>query len=138
MIQLLYLTCVFLVVRPFFSTKVMVICQGQSQVSRSCLKFNFLPHLFRLLTTLKKMLFENIVGKGENAGNQQCFLPFPKQISIFSFSFHISPANAFNFDLFIILTFGKELKSGCFGGITIGECNTILLVSAYTLYRYFG
>ena len=33
--------------------------------------------------------FENIVGKGENAGNQdflvfpQCFLPFPKQIKIF-------------------------------------------------------
>ena len=34
----------------------------------------------------KKMAFENIVGKGENAGNQhfllfrQCFLPFAKQI----------------------------------------------------------
>ena len=33
--------------------------------------------------------FENIVGKGENAGNHhfllfpQCFLPFSKQISIF-------------------------------------------------------
>ena len=33
--------------------------------------------------------FENIVGKGENAGHQhfllfpQCFLPFPKEISIF-------------------------------------------------------
>ena len=43
----------------------------------------------RLLTTLKEKAFENIVGKGENAGNQhfllfpQCFLPFPKQISIF-------------------------------------------------------
>ena len=41
-----------------------------------------------LLTTLWKQPFENIVGKGENAGNQhfllfpQCFLPFPKQISI--------------------------------------------------------
>ena len=39
--------------------------------------------------------FENIVGKGENTGNQpfllfpQCFLPFPKQISIFqSLFFH--------------------------------------------------
>ena len=37
---------------------------------------------FQLLTTLKKKSFENIVGKGENAGNQhflpfpQCFLPF--------------------------------------------------------------
>ena len=43
----------------------------------------------RLLMTLGKKPFENIVGKGENAGNQhfplfpQCFLPFPKQISIF-------------------------------------------------------
>ena len=39
--------------------------------------------------TLKKKSFENIVGKGENAGNQhfllfpQCFLPIPKRISIF-------------------------------------------------------
>ena len=43
----------------------------------------------RLLTTLRKKPFENIVGKGENAGNQhflllpQCFLPSPKQISVF-------------------------------------------------------
>ena len=38
--------------------------------------------------TLRMKLFENSVGKGENAGNHfllfpQCFLPFPKQISIF-------------------------------------------------------
>ena len=38
---------------------------------------------------IEKEAFENIVGKGENAGNQhflvfqQCFLSFPKQISIF-------------------------------------------------------
>ena len=43
----------------------------------------------RLLTPLEKKAFENIMGKGENAGNQhflffpQCFLPFPTQISIF-------------------------------------------------------
>ena len=43
----------------------------------------------QLLTTLKQSVFENIVGKGEYAGNQHfllflpCFLPFPKQISIF-------------------------------------------------------
>ena len=42
----------------------------------------------RLLTTPKKKPFENIVGKGENAGKQhfllfpQCFLPFPKDISL--------------------------------------------------------
>ena len=39
--------------------------------------------------TLRKKPFESIVGIRENAGNQhflffpQCFLPFPKQISIF-------------------------------------------------------
>ena len=43
----------------------------------------------RLLTTLRKKPFENIVGKGENAGNKhfllfpQCFISFSKQISIF-------------------------------------------------------
>ena len=43
----------------------------------------------RLLTTLRKEAFENILGKGENAGNQhfllfpKMFLPFPKQISFF-------------------------------------------------------
>ena len=43
----------------------------------------------RLLMTLRKRPFKNIVGKGEIAGNQhfllfpQCFLPIPKQISIF-------------------------------------------------------
>ena len=44
----------------------------------------------RLITTLRKKPFENIVGKGENAGNQHFliflpyFLPIPQQISIFS------------------------------------------------------
>ena len=43
----------------------------------------------RLLTTFYKETFENIVEKGENAGNQhfllfqQCFLPVQKRISIF-------------------------------------------------------
>ena len=43
----------------------------------------------RLLTTLMERLFENIVGKEENAGNQHfllfphCFLLFTKQISTF-------------------------------------------------------
>ena len=43
----------------------------------------------RLLTTLQKKAFENIVETGENAGNhhfllfQQCYLPFQEQISSF-------------------------------------------------------
>ena len=42
-----------------------------------------------LLMTFGKMLFENIVEKGENTVDQhfpffvQCFLPFPQQISLF-------------------------------------------------------
>ena len=51
--------------------------------------FNLFATQSRLLTTFRKKSFENIVRKGENAGNQyfllfpQCFLPLPKQISIF-------------------------------------------------------
>ena len=73
------------------------------------------PTQSRLLTTLKNEPFENLVEKGENAGNQhfllfpQCFLPFPKQISIFSVIFILSTANAFNCDQSIILSF--ELTS---------------------------
>ena len=43
----------------------------------------------QILTNLKKKPFENIVRKGENAGNQhfllflQCFQPFPRKIAIF-------------------------------------------------------
>ena len=43
----------------------------------------------RLLTTLRERLFENIVRKEENAGNQhfllfpQCFLLFTKQITTY-------------------------------------------------------
>ena len=39
--------------------------------------FSF-PKASRLLTALKKEAFENILGKGENAGNQH-FLLFPKR-----------------------------------------------------------
>ena len=48
------------------------------------------PTQSRLLTTLRKKAFEDIVGNGENAGNQhflhfpQCFLPFSIQISNFN------------------------------------------------------
>ena len=48
-----------------------------------------LYHTIPTLNDPEKKAFENIVGKRENAGNQhfllfpQCFLPFPKQISIF-------------------------------------------------------
>ena len=64
-----------------------------------------------------KKTFENIVRKGENAGNQhfllfpQCFLPFPKQGLLFYSNFFMSSANAFNLDQSKVLSFGKELTS---------------------------
>ena len=76
----------------FFHSKIYFGCilscfqsyQGKSTLSHA----SFFTTQSRLLTTLCKKPFENFVGKGENAGNQhfllfpQCFLPFPKQISI--------------------------------------------------------
>ena len=53
--------------------------------SRNCLT---LYHTIPTVNDPEKEAFENIVGKGENAGNQHfllfplCFLPFLKQITI--------------------------------------------------------
>ena len=68
------------------------------------------------LMTMYKKPFENILGKGENAGNQHfllfppCFLPFPKTNFNFSFTFILLSANALNLDKSKIFSFGKELK----------------------------
>ena len=66
---------------------------------------------------LEKKTFENIVGKGENAGNQH-FLFFPLMFFIcpktnfyFSVTFILLSANAFNLDQSKNLSFDKELKS---------------------------
>ena len=63
--------------------------------------------------TLMKEPFENIMWKGENAGNQHfllfpCFLPFPKQFQFFSNINFV--ANALKLDQPTILLFCKELK----------------------------
>ena len=64
---------------------------------------------------LRKKPFENIVGKGENAGNQhflvipQCFLSFPKTNFNFSVKFNLMSANALNLDQSKNLLLGKEL-----------------------------
>ena len=61
------------------------------------------------------MPFENIVGKGENAGNQH-FLFFPqfslrpKQVFSFIVIFILSSANAFNLDETENQSFGKDLR----------------------------
>ena len=53
------------------------------------LVLNSLPHNPNILMTQRKKTLENIVGKGENAGNQhfllfpQYFLSFPNQMLIF-------------------------------------------------------
>ena len=66
--------------------------------------------------TLKKKPIENIVGKGENTGNQyfflfpQCFIPFPYQTSIFDSHLFLSSAYAFNLDQPKFLSFDEELK----------------------------
>ena len=65
----------------------------------------------------KRRAFENIVGKGENAGYQhflffpQClFSVCPKSKFNFSFQFILSSANAFNLNQSKIFSFGKELQ----------------------------
>ena len=55
---------------------------------------------WHLLTCLEKKLFQNIVGKGENAGNKH-FLLFPQSFLLYqrqklSCMLHLSSANAFN------------------------------------------
>ena len=61
--------------------------------------------------------FENIVGKGENAGNQH-FLLFPIMFSTLLktnfniwVTFTLSSANSFSLDQSKILSFGKELNT---------------------------
>ena len=64
---------------------------------------------------LEKKAFENMVGKGENAGNEH-FLLFSTMFSALpgtNFNFWVtiilSSANFLNLDYFQILSFGKEL-----------------------------
>ena len=66
--------------------------------------------------TLRKKPNENIVGTGENAGNQhflffpQCFLPFSKSNFNFLYTFIESSANPFNSNQSKILPFCKVLN----------------------------
>ena len=66
--------------------------------------------------TLGKKPFKNIVGKGENAGNQhfllfpQCVLPISIQISSFSVTFILLSVSSFNLDQSKNLSFDKGLN----------------------------
>ena len=60
---------------------------------------------------------ENMLGKGQNAGNQhfllfpKCFLSFQEQISFFYVTFILSSAKGFNLYQSKILSFSKEVES---------------------------
>ena len=77
---------------------------------------NFLSAQFRVLTTLNKKPFENIVEKGENAGNQHFFL-FPQCFPVLSknpeiitgTTFILSSANALKLVESETSLFGKEV-----------------------------
>ena len=64
---------------------------------------------------LGKKLYENLVRKGEHAGNQHflliphCFLPLKSNIILATMK--LSSASAFNFDKAKILLFGNGLKN---------------------------
>ena len=80
-------------IAPFISRGLTVQNRGPfheiAYVRNIRIKIITLYHTITILTTLKKKPFENILGKGENAGNQhfppfpQCFLPFHQKTSIF-------------------------------------------------------
>ena len=82
-------------------------------------KFHHLTlyHTIPTFMTPIEKAFENIVGKGENAGNQhfllfpQCFLSFTKQISNFQSPLVCRLYNAFNLNQSKILLFFKELNN---------------------------
>ena len=74
-----------------------------------------LYHKSRPLTTQAKKPFENIVRKGENAGNQhfllfpQCFQPIPKRIPVFKLRLICTSARTINLDQSKVFAFGIEL-----------------------------
>ena len=79
--------------------------------------------------TVTKRPFENIEGKGENAGNQHFLLfAFPTMFPThpitnlyFSITFNLSSANAFNLDQSKILLFGTELTLFQMGNFRLFE-----------------
>ena len=78
-----------------------------------CLQVLSIWQSLKLLTTLTKRPFENIMGKGENGG--KCWLapfsPFPIIFSTHPKTFNLSSANAFNLDQSKNLSFGKETRA---------------------------
>ena len=82
------------------------------------------------LMTLRKKTSENIVGKGENAGNQhfllfsQCFIPFQNQISIF---------DSLLFCHLEILLISRSLKFCCL--LTISKTTNFRLLQSERLCR---
>ena len=61
-----------------------------SQRARNTKSFNPLPHQSYVLIPLRKRGFENVVGKGENSGNQHSFQPLFKTSPCQSFELHLT------------------------------------------------
>ena len=74
--------------KPTFSPFPLIFSKGLSQKGLCGMRF-ILYHIMLNLATLKEKAFENIVGKGENVGNQhfllfpQCFLHSKKKFQFF-------------------------------------------------------
>ena len=87
----------------------------QSRNLRLGKEFNLYQTIRRFNNPWKKQPFENIVGKGENAGDQhfllfsQCFLLRQETDCTISAVFNLSSANAFNLDQDKILFIVEEL-----------------------------
>ena len=83
----------------FFSTMFPNVVFILAKIRIACNKYTT---RFQVLKTLLKMSLENIVRKGENAGNQhcllfpQCFLSFQTQTTSFIVTFNLSSAKSFN------------------------------------------
>ena len=96
--------------------------------------FNSLPH-----KTLKQRALENIVGKGENPGNQH-FLLFPLFISIISKSFHlgnyISELFGKVFNSWLLTTLGKKPFENIVGkGENAGNQHFLLFPQCFQLFQ---
>ena len=103
--------CLLQAISPFltmFSTVVYFECV---KILHCVVMVDLFPHKEGVLKTLMEEPFENIVGKGNNAGNQH-FLLFLLCFALCQayFTFESFFLSSLNFDLSKILLFSQELK----------------------------
>ena len=95
-----------------------------------------LSHTFPTLTTLRKKPLENIVGKGENAGNQHLFSPFPQ--CFFTFPTGISTSESHLFCRLQILLIWINLKFCCLVKLINCLILTDIFLTEQTLATFIG